>query len=251
MSPTGAGEPDGELAGEVGTVAVTGRKSTVLTQALSTWRRRPYGGGVDQPSPAPARAARPDGSDEPDGLRPAGRATRQAIEDAARLLFVDHGFEGASVRAIASEAGVDPALVIRHFGSKEALFLRCVDTSAGIGTVVAGPVETFGRRLVAYFLDPERAALRQRYVALAQAVHRPQVREEMVRLTAATYIEPLAPRLSGPDAELRVALAVAQLSGLLSMLFVQRDPVVVAADPAALVAHYGDAIQRLITPDPR
>lgn len=196
----------------------------------------PYGCRVTHPSPDPSR------------LRPAGLATRTAIEGAARTLFAERGFDGASVRGIAGEAGVDPALVIRHFGSKEALFLRTVDTSLGIGSVLDGPLEDVGRRLVAYFLDPARPVIRQRYVALAQAAHHDQVREEMNRHTAETYVAPLAPRLAGADAELRVALAVAQLAGLLDLLFLQRDPILTAADPAAVIATYGDAIQRLLTP---
>lgn len=203
----------------------------------------PYGGGVTKTSPG----ARPAPADEAH-LRPAGRATRAAIEESARALFAERGFEAASVRAIAAQAGVDPALVIRHFGSKEALFLRCVDTSLGIGSVIDGPLETVGRRLVAYFLDPERPNLRRVHVALSQAAHHPQVREEMIRLTAETYIAPLAPRLDGPHRELRVALAVAQVGGLLSMLFEQEDPILSAADTSDVVALYGDAIQGLLTP---
>jgi len=187
-------------------------------------------------------------SPEGQRLRAAGRATRAAIEDAARGLFAERGFDGASVRAIAAAAGVDPALVIRHFGSKEALFLRTVDTSLGIGAVIDGPLETVGRRLVAYFLDPARPVVGQRFVALAQAAHHDQVREEMVRHTAETYVAPLAPRLAGEHRELRVALAVAQLAGLLNLRYLQRDPIVVAADPEIVIATYGDAIQRLLTP---
>ncbi|MBU2696883.1 hypothetical protein CCO04_17470 [Pimelobacter sp. 30-1] len=197
----------------------------------------PYGCGVTKTSPAT------------DHLRPAGRATRAAIEEAARTLFAERGFERASVRAIAAEAGVDPALVIRHFGSKEALFLRTVDTSLGLGSVLEGPIETVGRRLVAYFVDPGRPVVRKRFVALAQAAHRDQVREEMVRHTAETYVAPLTPRLTGADRELRAALAVAQIGGLLTMLYVQEDPILAAADPADLIAIYGDAIQRLLTPE--
>ncbi|WP_162260333.1 TetR family transcriptional regulator [Nocardioides sp. Root190] len=181
-------------------------------------------------------------------LRPAGRATRAAIEAAARTLFAERGFEAASVRAIATEAGVDPALVIRHFGSKEALFLRTLDTSAGVGAVLDGPLETVGRRLVAYFLDPERPAVRHRYLALAQAAHRDQVREEMVRYTAETYVARLAPRMEGADREVRAVLVVAQINGLLNLLFQQEDPIVSGADTATLVALYGDAIQGVLTP---
>ncbi|KRB72770.1 hypothetical protein ASE01_22260 [Nocardioides sp. Root190] len=203
----------------------------------------PYGCGVTKTS-SPERTAPVDESQ----LRPAGRATRAAIEAAARTLFAERGFEAASVRAIATEAGVDPALVIRHFGSKEALFLRTLDTSAGVGAVLDGPLETVGRRLVAYFLDPERPAVRHRYLALAQAAHRDQVREEMVRYTAETYVARLAPRMEGADREVRAVLVVAQINGLLNLLFQQEDPIVSGADTATLVALYGDAIQGVLTP---
>ena len=212
----------------------------------------PYGGGVTHTS-SPAREAStspatPASPKDPGRLRPAGRATRSAIEQAARVLFATHGFEGTSVRAIAGEAGVDPALVIRHFGSKEALFLASVDTSLGIDAVVEGPVETFGRRVVAYFLDPTRVGLRQRYVALARAAHLGQVREEMVRHNLEKFVAPLAPRLSGEQRELRVGLVVAQIAGLLHLLFLMEDPTLTGAEPDDLVALYGDAIQRLLTP---
>jgi AcrR family transcriptional regulator len=206
----------------------------------------PYGCAVTRTS-APAAGTPVPAIDE-SRLRPAGRATRAAIEAAARTLFAERGFEAASVRAIAAEAGVDPALVIRHFGSKEALFLRTVDTSLGLGPVVEGPLESVGRRLVAFFVDPARTGVRRRYVALAQAAHLPQVRDEMVRHTAETYIAPLAPRLEGEDRELRVALVVAQISGLMTLLFQQEEPTVSAASADDLVRIYGDAIQQLLTP---
>jgi TetR/AcrR family transcriptional regulator len=40
---------------------------------------------------------------------------------AGQSAFARHGFEGASLRGIAAAAGVDPALAVHHFGSKEAL----------------------------------------------------------------------------------------------------------------------------------
>jgi len=47
--------------------------------------------------------------------------TREAILDAAERLFAEKGFEGASMRAITSNAGVNVAAANYHFGSKEAL----------------------------------------------------------------------------------------------------------------------------------
>ena len=50
--------------------------------------------------------------------------TRAAILDAAQKLFAEHGHERTTVRDIAAKASVDPALVIRYFGSKDELFVR-------------------------------------------------------------------------------------------------------------------------------
>ena len=43
------------------------------------------------------------------GRRPGESGTRQAILDAARAQFAAHGWDGATIRAIAADAGVDPA----------------------------------------------------------------------------------------------------------------------------------------------
>jgi AcrR family transcriptional regulator len=55
---------------------------------------------------------------------PADSTTRERIRDAAVLRFARDGF-GASVRSIATDAGVSPALVIHHFGSKDELHAEC------------------------------------------------------------------------------------------------------------------------------
>jgi AcrR family transcriptional regulator len=59
--------------------------------------------------------------------RPARRrdaeATRRALLDAGGALFDERGYERATIREIGERAGVDPALIARYFGSKEALYL--------------------------------------------------------------------------------------------------------------------------------
>ena len=51
-----------------------------------------------------------------------GQTTRTTILDIARSQFGNHGFERTTIRSVASEAGVDPALVMHYFGSKAELF---------------------------------------------------------------------------------------------------------------------------------
>ena len=55
---------------------------------------------------------------------------RARIRDSAIVYFGRHGFQSATVRAIAADAGVSPALVIHHFGSKDGLREAC-DTYTG------------------------------------------------------------------------------------------------------------------------
>src|SRR5436309_1453926 len=48
-------------------------------------------------------------------------SSREDILRAARKLFAERGYQGATVRAIAAEAGVDAALVVHFFGTKATL----------------------------------------------------------------------------------------------------------------------------------
>ena len=57
------------------------------------------------------------------GRRPGTPDTRETILTVARRRFATRGYDATSVRAIATEAEVDPALVIHYFGTKEALFI--------------------------------------------------------------------------------------------------------------------------------
>ena len=55
--------------------------------------------------------------------------TRRQISEAARLLFVTHGYSGTSIEAIAREAGVAPETVYAIFGNKKSLLVHLVHTS--------------------------------------------------------------------------------------------------------------------------
>ncbi len=61
--------------------------------------------------------------------------TKEAIIQAAVSEFAEHGFEGASLRDIASRAGTTHGLIRHHFGSKDEVFKACVDYA----------VEVYGR----------------------------------------------------------------------------------------------------------
>ena len=97
--------------------------------------------------------------------RKAGRAQavnhlkRSLILDAARKVFDKVGLEGASLRAIAAEAGYTPAALYFHFDSKEAIYAEALQASlANLGDAVAeaaarsrDPCERFRAAAMAFF----------------------------------------------------------------------------------------------------
>lgn len=70
------------------------------------------------PTPPPRSSAGPG--------RPKDPAKRAAILEAARTLFIQHGFDGVSMDQIAAGAGVSKLTVYSHFGDKENLFSAAV-----------------------------------------------------------------------------------------------------------------------------
>lgn len=184
---------------------------------------------------------------EPDAEAPLTKSgrTREAIARAARDLFVTHDYTDASVRAIAARAGVDPALVIRYFKSKENLFLETVGFEGFFTQAMSGPLDGLGRRLVSALLSDERDGFAA-YRALMRASGSDLVRERLQEAIDTMFVEPLAPRLSGPDVELRARLVSAQLSGLITAIAILGDKVLAGAERDRLAEVYGDAVQGLI-----
>lgn len=175
--------------------------------------------------------------------------TKDLIAAEARRQFMRAGYAATSVRGVAGAAGIDPALVIRHFGSKEQLFLETVDVEGPFAPALDGPLEGLGERLVALVLDERLSSvLRTPYRAMIRATDSAAVREQLVAAMEATLARPLAERLDGPDATLRAHLVAAQVGGLLEALVILEDPVVVGADRESLSRWYGAAVSTLLTP---
>ena len=61
------------------------------------------------------------------GRRPGHSDARERILDAARHRFAEHGLDGTSMRDVAADAGVDPALIHHYFGTKQRLFIAAVE----------------------------------------------------------------------------------------------------------------------------
>ena len=187
--------------------------------------------------------------DDEDAPVDRSRHVKQAIRDAAGHLFAEQGYGATGIRDIATRAGVDPALVIRHFGSKEGLFLRTMRVEGEFSAVMNGSIDGLGRRMVRFLLSDEADTnLRGVYVALLRASDRPEVQEQLRESLFTTVIDPITARLDRPDAELRARLFAAQTGGLMSALWVTADPSLRATQPEALIDIYGAVLQEVLTP---
>ena len=173
--------------------------------------------------------------------------TADAIRAAAGRLFPEKGYVGTSVRDIAAEAGCDPALVIRHFGSKEQLFLEVMQLDSDTQPLALGPLDTLGERFIGYVLDASDH-VRPTFLALLRASESEAVAPRVREMHNTAFVAPLAARLTGPDASLRARLAAALVGGLLYSLWVVGDEELLAADRDELRIRYGALLQQLITP---
>lgn len=179
--------------------------------------------------------------------RSTGAQTRERIGIAARTLFRERGYARTSVRDIATTAATDPALVIRHFGSKESLFLEVMHPSIDDEPLMRVPIEHLGHRFIRILLDDDRE-LRDFYLALVHGSNEPPIAERLRALHDEAFVEPLRSRLTGPDTELRARLAAALVGGLLYALWVVGDEHLLATDSDDIAAQYGALLQAIITP---
>src|SRR5438105_13488193 len=88
--------------------------------------------------------------------KPTGRrseTTKGAILAAARARFAADGYERATIRAIAADAGIDPAMVMRYYGNKEKLFATAAEFDLRLPDVTAIPRPGLGGTLVRHGMD--------------------------------------------------------------------------------------------------
>jgi len=174
-------------------------------------------------------------------------ATRAAILRAARDRFAAEGYERATIRAVARDAGIDPSMVMRYYGSKEGLFAAASEIDLGMPELTEVPREEIGARLVRHFLDRWRddetlnAMVRVSVTNSAGAGRVEAVfREQIVPVVAAVCPRP-------DEVERRAALLASQILGMALSRYVLKLPPAVALDQEEVVAWLAPTVQRYLT----
>ncbi len=186
------------------------------------------------------------------GRRPGAPDTRAEILASARALFATRGFAGTTIRAVAGEASVDPALVHHYFGSKDDLFVAAlelpVDPRVALAPVLEGGAEGAGERLLRVFLsvwDDESSRLP--LLGLVRGVVDSEGRRLLRDGLLGVVLGPLAPRLGLDRPDERVALVASQMIGLVMLRYVLEVEPLASMDPDVLVATYAPTVQRYLT----
>ena len=190
----------------------------------------------------------------PRGRRRGSPDTRSAILGAARSSFAAHGFGGTTIRAVASAAGVDAALVHHYFGTKDELFLAAMelpmDPRELLAPAVAGGPEGAGERLLRAFLsmwdDPEASPV---LIGIVRSALQPGGERLITEGLVPVVLLPAGEALGLDRPEVRMPLVISQAAGIiLTRYLVGLEPI--ASMPAdQVVATYAPVIQHYLTGD--
>ena len=114
---------------------------------------------------------------------------REAILAAARRRFTRDGYERTTIRSVASDAGVDPAMVMRYYRSKEGLFGAAVDIDLHLPDLAGVPPDRIAGLLARHFLSRWEGELADEaiMVLLRSAVTNPAAASGCARSSAARW----------------------------------------------------------------
>ncbi len=191
------------------------------------------------------------------GRRSGESTTREAILEATRTRFAEHGYDGATIRGIAADAGVDPALVHHFFGSKERLFVAAIRfpivPSEVLGRAAEAGRDRLGETIVRTVLDLwDASETREQSIALLRsAVTNEQAATMLRAFIASAILGRVAGFVDDEDAEYRATLVASQIVGLGMARFVLRFEPIASASAEDLVAAIGPTVQRYLTGDVR
>ena len=189
------------------------------------------------------------------GRRPGHSSTREKIAQAASEQFAAQGYDRATLRAIAAQAGVDAALVAYFFGSKRELFDEVTTLPFDSRTVMArlldGDAGRVGERLARFVIETlDDEDQRQRILGTIRTATVEAGTARTIRDKFTTeLLEPVVSRLGAGHAPLRAALVMSQILGVSLARHVVGLEDLASASQDELVAALAPTLQRYLVGD--
>jgi AcrR family transcriptional regulator len=160
------------------------------------------------------------------------RRTEARILDAATQVFFSAGYERATIRAVASAAGVDAGLVMHYFGSKQELFRRVID-AAPVPEIGRAPGQT-AEQLLASLNDRLANEPVASLTLLRSMLTNPEA-ASAASAAIARYQAQIAQAIPGDDADLRAAIISALILGLMVSRHLIKSDELASADPEHVI----------------
>jgi AcrR family transcriptional regulator len=186
------------------------------------------------------------------GRRPGGTDTREALVNAAREVFIEQGYDGATVRAIAAKAGVDAAMVNHWFGGKEGLFGEAVlklpfNPQEIVDILLATDPDDIGETIVRTFLTRWDSTGGGVFTALMRSVTSHDEAAELLKDFFLKYVfKHVIGQMAPDDYEFRATLVATQLVGMGMVRYVAHFEPLASADIETLAAAIAPTIQRYV-----
>ncbi|MGK3956700.1 TetR family transcriptional regulator [Arthrobacter sp. R4] len=188
------------------------------------------------------------------GRREGTSESREHILATARRLFAEHGFEGTSLRQVAREAGVDPAMIHHFFKGKDELFALSVALPADPAQVLEGVdqhdpghrAEAIVRAVLRLWESPAQHSL----VAFIRGTIGSKSKTLLLReVVTRTIISRIMAGIPGPPEEvaLRGNLVATQMVGLMLVRYVVKLEPLASASPEDVVRLLAPNVQHYLT----
>ena len=170
--------------------------------------------------------------------------TRADILSAARRRFGAEGYERTTLRAVAGDVGVDAALVIRYFGSKQDLFAAAADFSIDVPDMSGvDPDEVAGILLPRFFAVWEED---ETFLALLRAAMTSPTAADTLRNVFARQVAPKLITATPDNPVQRMGLMVAFVIGLATTRYVLENPPIATLSREELTRWAAPVIRQLL-----
>lgn len=179
-------------------------------------------------------------------MRRSSAETKALILAKARERFGSAGFQAATIRAIAADAGVDPAMVMRYFGTKDQLFAAAAEFDLEFPDFAAVDLDRLGWLLVGHFLRRWEGGDDSLVILLRCSATNTEAAQRMRDIFGSQLQPLLASRLPAEQAPERAGLVATQILGLALCRYVLRLPPVVDLSQDEVVEWLGPTIQRYL-----
>lgn len=169
--------------------------------------------------------------------------TRATVLDTARRLFGERGYAAVTIREIAAEAGISPAMVMKVAGSKERLHADAAPLEpTPIGPDV--PLAGMGELLVRRMLDRREGAVGEPWSRALHLVHGAPDPEAARREFRDRFLQRF--RIGGPEDDRRADQVACLMLGLAAGTRTLRLLPAETTDLEAVIREYGALVQSVL-----